>query len=113
MATTAVTEHIRVLDGFTEGPWRTMFDSRFRWVKPPSVVEKFLSLRPVTITYRFDNCGRAMSYEEKPHHRRYYMLSEVAQHCTPEDCWMTWFGDVYDLSPLLQQHQGASRCSTS
>ena len=50
--------------------------------------------------------GLTMSYEEKPHHRRYYMLSEVAQHCTPEDCWLTWFGDIYDLSPLLHQHQG-------
>jgi len=47
-----------------------------------------------------------MSFEAKPTHRRYYMLSEVAQHCTPEDCWLSWFGDIYDLSPLLQQHQG-------
>merc|ERR1711959_660449 len=47
-----------------------------------------------------------MSYEAKPHHRRYYMPSEVAQHCTPEDCWLSWFGNIYDLSPLLQQHQG-------
>ena len=49
-----------------------------------------------------------MSYESKPHHRRYYMPSEVAQHCSPEDCWLSWFGDVYDLSPLLTQHQGES-----
>jgi len=47
-----------------------------------------------------------MSFEAKPCHRRFYMPSEVAQHCTPEDCWLSWFGDIYDLSPLLQQFQG-------
>eukprot|EP00656_Telonema_subtile_P026186 TRINITY_DN2816_c0_g2_i1.p1 TRINITY_DN2816_c0_g2~~TRINITY_DN2816_c0_g2_i1.p1 ORF type:complete len:181 (+),score=38.42 TRINITY_DN2816_c0_g2_i1:98-640(+) len=44
--------------------------------------------------------------EAKPCHRRYYMPSEVAQHCTPEDCWLSWFNEVYDLSPVLEQHKG-------
>ena len=44
--------------------------------------------------------------ETKPSHRRYYMPSEVAQHNTPEDCWLSWFGEVYDLSPVLEQHKG-------
>ena len=34
------------------------------------------------------------------------MPSEVAQHNTPEDCWLSWFGEVYDLSPVLEQHAG-------
>jgi len=42
----------------------------------------------------------------KPVHRRFYMPSEVAMHSTPEDCWMSWFGEVYDLSPVLDQNKG-------
>lgn len=44
--------------------------------------------------------------EARPSHRRYYMPSEVAQHNTPEDCWLSWFGEIYDLSPVLEQHCG-------
>lgn len=44
--------------------------------------------------------------EAKPCHRRYYMPSEVAQHNTPEDCWLSWFGEVYDISPILEDNKG-------
>eukprot|EP00658_Telonema_sp_P-2_P081832 TRINITY_DN8493_c0_g1_i4.p1 TRINITY_DN8493_c0_g1~~TRINITY_DN8493_c0_g1_i4.p1 ORF type:complete len:238 (-),score=59.17 TRINITY_DN8493_c0_g1_i4:288-1001(-) len=44
--------------------------------------------------------------EAKPCHRRYYTPSELAQHNTPDDCWLSWFGDIYDLSPVLEQNTG-------
>ena len=36
--------------------------------------------------------------------RRYYMPTEVALHNVYNDCWLTIFGDVYDITPLLQQY---------
>jgi len=47
-----------------------------------------------------------MEAQCKPMHRRFYMPSEVALHNTPEDCWLSWFGEVYDLSPVLDQNKG-------
>jgi len=44
--------------------------------------------------------------QAKPSHRRYYMPSEVARHNIPEDCWLSWFGEVYDLSPVLEENKG-------
>merc|ERR1712216_90742 len=49
---------------------------------------------------------RMMQCQLKPCHRRYYMPSEVAKHNTPEDCWLSWFGDIYDLSPVLEENKG-------
>lgn len=38
--------------------------------------------------------------------RRYYTPYEVAQHCTPYDCWVSFLGGVYDISPLVKGHEG-------
>lgn len=34
--------------------------------------------------------------------RRYYLNSELAAHCTANDVWVSFFGDVYDLTRLVQ-----------
>ncbi|KAJ8775601.1 hypothetical protein J1605_001321 [Eschrichtius robustus] len=31
---------------------------------------------------------------------------EVAQHNQPEDLWVSYLGNVYDLTPLLQEYKG-------
>jgi cytochrome b involved in lipid metabolism len=33
--------------------------------------------------------------------RRFYTPSEVAHHQTSNDCWVSFFNDVYDLSKLI------------
>ena len=39
--------------------------------------------------------------------RRYYTPKEVAVHCTANDCWVSFFDQVYDLTKLIQKHYGA------
>jgi hypothetical protein len=34
--------------------------------------------------------------------RRFYTPYEVAKHNTADDCWISFLGGVYDLTPLLQ-----------
>ena len=34
--------------------------------------------------------------------RRYYTPYEVAQHNTPDDCWVSFLGSVYDLTRLIR-----------
>eukprot|EP00996_Jenningsia_fusiforme_P002606 NODE_3431_length_978_cov_50.824543_g3153_i0.p1 GENE.NODE_3431_length_978_cov_50.824543_g3153_i0~~NODE_3431_length_978_cov_50.824543_g3153_i0.p1 ORF type:complete len:212 (-),score=41.72 NODE_3431_length_978_cov_50.824543_g3153_i0:219-854(-) len=38
--------------------------------------------------------------------QRFYTPSEVAQHNTEDDCWVSALGKVLDLTPLIQQHRG-------
>lgn len=38
--------------------------------------------------------------------RRFYTPYEVAKHNTADDCWVSFLGGVYDLTPLLQKHPG-------
>ncbi|KAL6757449.1 hypothetical protein V8C86DRAFT_1828730 [Haematococcus lacustris] len=38
--------------------------------------------------------------------RRYYTPYEVAQHNTPEDCWVSFLGEVYELTRLIQRFPG-------
>ena len=38
--------------------------------------------------------------------RRYYTPAEVSQHNHADDCWVSFLGKVYDLTPLLRAHQG-------
>ena len=33
--------------------------------------------------------------------RRFYTQDEVAAHCTSDDCWVSFFDGVYDLTKLL------------
>ena len=35
--------------------------------------------------------------------RRYYMPNDVSSHCLYNDCWVIIFGEVYDITALLQQ----------
>jgi len=37
---------------------------------------------------------------------RYYSRKEVAMHNVEEDCWVSYFGEVYGLTPLLKEHKG-------
>lgn len=36
----------------------------------------------------------------------YYSREEVAEHNVPNDCWVSFFGKVYDLTPLIEKHRG-------
>ena len=36
--------------------------------------------------------------------RNYYTPTEVAYHNTASDCWVSFFGKVYDLSKLIQEN---------
>lgn len=38
---------------------------------------------------------------------RYFTPGEVAAHNTPEDCWVSYLGRVYDLTPLCAEHAGS------
>jgi len=37
---------------------------------------------------------------------RYFTPSEVAVHNTSSDCWVSFLGNVYDLTPLCEEHSG-------
>jgi len=37
--------------------------------------------------------------------RRYYTPEEVQAHCTADDCWVSFFSGVYDLTKLLADNQ--------
>ena len=37
---------------------------------------------------------------------RYYTPSEVAAHNTSSDCWVSFLGKVYNLTPLCEEHSG-------
>lgn len=36
----------------------------------------------------------------------YYTAADVARHNTSHDCWVSFFGKVYNLSPLLAEYKG-------
>lgn len=36
--------------------------------------------------------------------RKYYNLSELAQHSHPNDLWVAFFHEIYDLTRLVQQN---------
>lgn len=38
--------------------------------------------------------------------RRYYTAADVAKHSSSHDCWVSFFGNVYDLTPLLAEYRG-------
>ena len=37
---------------------------------------------------------------------RYFTPNEVSLHNTPEDCWVSFLGKVYNLTPLVKDHKG-------
>jgi cytochrome b involved in lipid metabolism len=42
--------------------------------------------------------------------RRYYLPSEVAVHNTKDYCWVSFFGQVFDLTRLLQDNYTSELC---
>lgn len=38
--------------------------------------------------------------------KRYYTPSDVRNHSSSHDCWVSYFGKVYDLTPLLAEYDG-------
>lgn len=36
--------------------------------------------------------------------QRYFTLEEVSHHNSANDCWITLFGEVYDLTRVVQEH---------
>jgi cytochrome b involved in lipid metabolism len=41
--------------------------------------------------------------KEKVH---YFTPDQIASHNTPEDCWLSWLGCVYNLSDFVKQNAG-------
>ena len=37
--------------------------------------------------------------------RRYYIKSELTHHSSPNDIWVSFFGDVYDLTSFVQKNR--------
>ena len=42
--------------------------------------------------------------------RRFYTPSEVAKHNTGDDCWISKFNKVYDLTLLIDGNKGKAEC---
>jgi len=38
---------------------------------------------------------------------KYFTPEEVSKHNCAEDCWVSIFNDVYDITPLITQNRGA------
>lgn len=38
--------------------------------------------------------------------KRYYTAADVTPHNKSHDCWVSYFGNVYDLTPLLAEYDG-------
>jgi len=38
--------------------------------------------------------------------KRYYTAADVAEHNSAHNCWVSYFGNVYDLTPLLAEYVG-------
>lgn len=36
----------------------------------------------------------------------YFTPAEVSQHNTADDLWVSWLGNVYDLTPVSQANEG-------
>lgn len=47
---------------------------------------------------------------DHPHYRRYYLMEDIEQHCTQEDCWLGIHGKIVDISRLLVKHRGDPLC---
>ena len=61
-----------------------------------------MSARIPTPTYSNPSGYKNASHLPKPYKlRRYYTPEEVKLHCTADDCWVSFFNGVYDLTKLL------------
>ncbi|EFJ51680.1 hypothetical protein VOLCADRAFT_79473 [Volvox carteri f. nagariensis] len=50
-------------------------------------------------------CHRSFTQPRGPL-RRYYTPYEVAMHNTPDDLWVSFLGGVYNITDLVEDHQG-------
>jgi cytochrome b involved in lipid metabolism len=61
-----------------------------------------MSARIPTPTYSNPSGYKNASHLPKPYKlRRYYTPEEVKLHCTADDCWVSFFNGVYDLTKLI------------
>uniref|UniRef100_A0A7S0YLX7 Cytochrome b5 domain-containing protein 1 n=1 Tax=Polytomella parva TaxID=51329 RepID=A0A7S0YLX7_9CHLO len=44
--------------------------------------------------------------QPKKYIRRFYTPYEVAAHCSADDCWVSFLGRVFDITPVIKKHQG-------
>lgn len=51
--------------------------------------------------------------EKRPQRLPYFSATEVAKHNVEEDCWVSFLGKVFDLTPLLAQNKGSFSCLVS
>jgi len=56
-------------------------------------------------------CTSSPSLLEEPKtqdktHLKEYSLQEVAEHCSPSDCWIVLFDKIYDVTSFLSEHPG-------
>lgn len=64
-----------------------------------------MSARVPTPQYSKES-GHGYKHLPKPYKlRRYYTPEEVALHCTSDDCWVSFFNGVYDLTKLLADNR--------
>lgn len=67
----------------------------------------------------FKNCSQSVVPSSLPLHilqfythpysqlqKRFFTPSEVAQHNRPEDCWVSFLGEVYDLTKVVKANPG-------
>jgi cytochrome b involved in lipid metabolism len=37
---------------------------------------------------------------------KYFTAGEIAQHNSGDDCWVSIFDDIYDITPLIEANKG-------
>ncbi|KAI8900618.1 hypothetical protein BC833DRAFT_618363 [Globomyces pollinis-pini] len=47
--------------------------------------------------------------QDKPKQYPYFTPEQVSLHNSPEDCWLSWLGCVYDLTDLVAKHDGSPK----
>lgn len=64
-----------------------------------------MAARVPTPSYSKPSGYREAKHLPKPFKiRRYYTPNEVSLHNTADDCWVSFFNEVYDLSKLIQDN---------
>ena len=55
---------------------------------------------------KYSENGAAKDFPKPYKIRRYYTPDEVKIHNTADDCWVSFFNRVYDLTGLIQKNYG-------
>ena len=56
--------------------------------------------------WKLSKCEEAKHLPHPYKIRRYYTPEEVSVHNIANDCWVSFFHEVYDLTQLIQKHYG-------